>query len=434
MAMRVVYLPRRSSGVVVLALAAYVASCTGVAFLSIGPKRGGTGRGNKVARVPAGRRQSKSRHIIARQESVKQGTIQEELDVLLQESERLKAEVREMRREADDSRAEHLERCWRRVAGGKACHSAAAFERVLREADVDLTPRHAQKLFQLHDATGDGIRLDEFIDFFDRLPEELEEIQTKEQRRHSEESKQRMKQAWQASQRERELEEQARWLESLPGNPSLPLQPTMSIFSVGVYVLPMIDAVIAWGGPLQRGPLELHALQPLLFVAMVFFTAERSLPRQVRFHLNQAVLLDSLLQVVKLTAIWLTMLRVVPLPERVHDLNPLNEFVDVSDLITGVVPLMMKGAVVLCAVCVFLSAVSVFCVAKPPDIPSVSAEATRRSERANSSWLEADLFDMLPSPAWFPMLGILAFSIVSCEYIETTFLILKSAWSSFCGS
>jgi hypothetical protein len=167
---------------------------------------------------------------------------------------------------------------------------------------------------------------------------------------------------------------------------------------------------------------------------MVFFTAERSLPRQVRFHLNQAVLLDSLLQVVKLTAIWLTMLRVVPLPEWVHDLNPLNEFVDVSDLITGVVPLMMKGAVVLCAVCVFLSAVSVFCVAKPPDIPSVSAEATRRSERANSSWLEADLFDMLPSPAWFPMLGILAFSIVSCEYIETTFLILKSAWSSFCGS
>jgi hypothetical protein len=329
-----------------------------------------------------------------------------------------------MRREADDSRAEHLERCWRRVGGGEACHSAAAFERVLREADVDLTPRHAQKLFQLHDVTGDGIRLDEFIDFFDRLPEELEEIQTKEQRRHSEESKQRMKQAWQASQRERELEEQARWLESLPGNPSLPLQPTMSIFSVGVYVLPMIDAVIAWGGALQRGSLELHALVSLLFISMLFATAERSLPRQARFHLNQAVLLDSLLQVVKLTAIVMTMLCMLPLPEWIQDLNPLSEIGDVPDIIQGGVPLMLKSAVVLCAVCVFLSAVSVFRAAKPPEIPCVSAEATRRSERANSSWLEAELFDTLPRPAWFPMLGSLAFSMVSSDYIMTMLQIL----------
>jgi len=243
-----------------------------------------------------------------------------------------------------------------------------------------------------------------------------------------------MRQAWEASQRERELEEQARWLESLPGSPKLPLQPTMSIFSVGVYVLPMIDAVIAWGGALQRGSLELHALVSLLFISMLFATAERSLPRQVRFHLNQAVLLDSLLQVVKLTAIVMTMLCMLPLPEWIQDLNPLNEIGDVPDIIQGGVPLMLKSAVVLCAVCVLLSVVSVFRAAKPPEIPCVSAEATRRSERANSSWLEADLFDMLPSPAWFPMLGSLAFSIVFCEYVMTMFQIIGSAWSSFCGS
>merc|ERR1740127_279802 len=129
----------------------------------------------------------------------------------------------------------------------------------------------------------------------------------------------------------------------------------------------MIDAVLAWGGPLQRGSLELHALTSLLFIAAIFATAERSLPRQVRFHLNQAVLLDSLLQVVKLTAIVMTMLRLVPLPEWIQDLNPLSEVGDVSDVIKGAVPLMMKGAVVLCAVCVLLSAVSVFRVAKPPE-------------------------------------------------------------------
>jgi len=335
-----------------------------------------------------------------------------------------------MRREADDLRNEQLERCWRRAAGADACHSAAAFGRVLREADVDLTSRHARKLFQLHDVTGDGIRLDEFIDFFDRLPEELEEIETMEQRRRSEEGKQRMQQTWEASQRERELKEQARWLESLPGHASLPLQPTVSIFSVGAYVLPMIDAVIAWRGALQPGSLELHALLSLLFVAMVLATAERSLPRQVRFHLNQAVLLDSLLQVVKLTAIGMTMLCVVPLPEWIQDLNPLDEV----GVVQGVVPLILKGAVLSCAVCVLLSAVSVFRATEPPEIPCVSAEATRRSERANSSWLEASLFDMLPSPAWFPMLGSLAFSMVFSDYIMTMVQILGTVWSGLFGS
>jgi len=220
------------------------------------------------------------------------------------------------------------------------------------------------------------------------------------------------------------------WLESLPGHTSLPLQPTMSIFSVGTYVLPMIDTVIAWGGAMQQGSVELHALLSLLFVAMVFATAERSLPRQVRFHLNQAVLLDSLLQVVKLTAIFMTMLCAVPLPEWIQDLNPLAEIGDISDILQGVVPLMLKSAVVLCAVCVFLSAVSVFRAAEPPEIPCVSAEATRRSERANSSWLEASLFDMLPSPAWFPLLGSLAFSMVCSDYIMTMAQILGSVWNS----
>jgi len=242
-----------------------------------------------------------------------------------------------------------------------------------------------------------------------------------------------MRQTWEASQVERELKEQARWLESLPGHTSLPLEPAMSIFSVGAYALPMVDAVIAWQGAMQQGPLELHALLSLLFVAMVLATAERSLPRQVRFHLNQAVLLDSLLQVVKLTAIFMTMLCVVPLPEWVQDLNPLAEIGDVSYIVQGVASLMLKSAVLLCAFCVFLSAVPVFRAAEPPEIPCVSAEATRRSEEANSSWLEADLFDMLPSPAWFPVLGSLAFSMVCSDYIMTMVQILGAVWSNLFG-
>merc|ERR1712194_912388 len=122
----------------------------------------------------------------------------------------------------------------------------------------------------------------------------------------------------------------------------------------------------------------------------------------------------------------MTMLCVVPLPEWIQDLSPLDEV----GVVQGVVPLILKGAVLSCAVCVLLSAVSVFRATEPPEIPCVSAEATRRSERANSSWLEASLFDMLPSPAWFPMLGRLAFSMVFSDYIMTMAQILGSVWNS----
>merc|ERR1712032_155945 len=157
---------------------------------------------------------------------------------------------------------------------------------------------------------------------------------------------------------------------------------------------------------------------------MVLATAEGSLPRPVLFHLNQAVLPDSLLQVFKLMAIVLTGLSLIPPPGWFQD-----EIGDLSAAVQAAALLMSKSAVVVCAVCIFFSALSAIRVAAPPEIHGISTEATQRAERANSSCFGASLLDQLPSPAWFPYLGIIASSMVLSDYVMTLVQILGSIWN-----
>jgi len=363
-------------------------------------------RGRKLANVLAEIRSSNSRRSSTAKESATALLeAPRDLESALQyqrEAQRLKEEIFAARQAAADSKQAHLEKCWHRAVAKDVCVNAVQLEKVLDETcDTAVPCRQAEKLFKILSADGNMLHLKDFTNLFPSLSKQLEDIQAREQLEQTMASKLKMKKLWERRQREREIEQQAKWLESQPFLPQLPLQPTLKAFCLGAYILPLLDMVLLWTWPAAN--IIVYALTVFLFVCTVFATIEKTLPKVLRFHLNQSVLLDSLLKVVKLA---------------------LTAFLITKDVFPDalvVAFLIGKIVVAFSVICICLSLAEY--VRK---LPAASADSVQRSEIEGVSWLDADFFDCLPSPSWFPWLGIIASSIVFVDYFMVVMTILEN--------
>lgn len=400
--------PRRGVTLAWLVFVAAFAAPSDVAF-SHGPKHVQIKRGSKLAHVLAAIRSSNSRQFYTAKDvataptEAPQGL---ELAVLqYQEATRLREEVSAARQAATASKQAHLEKCWRRALANisNVCLSAMQLEKILNETtDTGVTRRQAEKLFQILSADGKILYLKDYANLFPTLSKQLEEIQALEQSEQAMVSKLKMRKLWEDRQRDLEVEQQTKWLESQSFIPQLPLQPTLKAFSLGAYILPVLDMILLWTWPATN--IIVRGLAIFLFVCAVFATIEKSIPKKLRFHLNQAVLLDSLLQVVKL-AITGSLILIHSFPH------------------THVVAsLLARSVVVLFVICIWLSLTE-----SVQKNPAASADSVQRSEIANVSWLDADFFHCLPSPSWFPYLGIIASSVVFADYFQMVMTTLEKS-------
>lgn len=397
---------RNATLVLLVVVAAFAATGCDVAF-SHGPKHVQIERGNELANVLARIRSSNSRRSDIEKESATatmeaaQGL---ELAVLhYQEAQQLREEISADRQAAAASKQAHLEKCWHRALARDVCLNAVQLEKILIETlHTGVTRHQAEKLYQILSAGGNALYLKDFANSFPTLSNQLEEIKAHEQLEQAMASTQKMRKLWEDMQRDREVEEQTAWLKSQAFLPQLPLRPTLKVFSLCAYLLPVLDMMLLWTFPAAN--IVVRALAIFFFVCTVFATIEKTLPKQLRFHLNQAVLLDSLLQVVKLAT--------------TGSLMMMDGFPDIQ----VVASLAGKSIVVLSVICIYLSLTEF--VRK---MPAVSADSIQRSEIESVSWFDASFLDCLPSPSWFPWLGIIASSVVFADYLLVVITILEKS-------